>query len=106
MTSAQLFAVIFMAVLVLALIAIIVVSVKTGNYHALAATALQLVQVAEEKFAEEGKKTGDTKYRWVAKQLIAMLPPIVRLFIPASALDQIIEAAVTKMKEQLQKAAD
>lgn len=106
MTTSQIVTVVFLAVCIVAAIAFVVWCVRTHNYKKLSAVAYKLVLEAENKFAEEGVKTGDTKFGWVAKQLLNYMPPIVKAFIPASALEDIIEAAVELLKEQLAKAAE
>ena len=72
----------------------------------LSQVALKLVAEAEEKFAIEGEKTGTTKYGWVAKQLVSFIPDLLQPFIPASAIEIIIESAVEKLKENLSDAAE
>lgn len=107
MTTQQILAIVFVVVIaVLLLAAFVLYVVKTKNYKVLSQAALKLVTEAEEKFAIEGEKTGTTKYGWVAKQLLKYIPSWLQLFIPAKALEIIIESAVEKLKETLEEAAD
>lgn len=106
MTTSQIVTVVFVVLAVLLLAAFVFYMIKTKNYKMLSQVALKLVAEAEEKFAIEGEKTGTTKYGWVAKQLIQYIPSWLQPFIPASALEIIIESAVEKLKENLEAAAD
>jgi hypothetical protein len=104
MTTSQIVTITFICIALVIAIAVVAYLVKTQNYKMLSQIALKLVAEAEEKFAIEGQKTGDTKFGWVAKQLLNYMPPLVKAFIPASALEDIIETAVNILKEQLEKA--
>ena len=106
MNTSQIITCIFITAMILIAISVFIYLVKTHNYKKLSQIALKLVAEAENKFAIEGEKTGTTKYGWVAKQLVQFIPDIAKPFIPASALEIIIETAVEKLKEQLEKAAD
>lgn len=106
MTVSQIVTLVVIVAAILAAVIFTVVMVRTNNYKMLAQAALKLVAEAEEKFAVEGQKTGLTKYGWVAKQLVAFIPDIIKPFVPASAIEVIIETAVEKLKEQLEKEAD
>lgn len=106
MSTPQIVTIIFVIAAVIALAAFVFILVKTKNYKMLSQVALKLVAEAEEKFAIEGEKTGTTKYGWVAKQLISFIPDFLQPFIPASAIEIIIESAVEKLKESLSDAAE
>ena len=106
MSTPQIVTIIFVITAVIALTAFVFILVKTKNYKMLSQVALKLVAEAEEKFAIEGEKTGTTKYGWVAKQLISFIPAFLQPFIPASAIEIIIESAVEKLKENLSDAAE
>lgn len=106
MTVEQIVALVVIIVAIIAAIVFTIVMVRSNNYKMLAQAALKLVAEAEEKFAIEGQKTGLTKYGWVAKQLIEFIPDIIKPFVPASAIEIIIETAVEKLKEQLENEAD
>lgn len=106
MTTSQIITIVFIAVALIAAAVLVVYLIKTQNYKVLSKIALRLVAEAEEKFAIEGEKTGTTKYGYVSKALLQYIPDLIKPFIPASALEEIIEAAVELLKEQLEKAAD
>lgn len=106
MTVEQIVTLVVIIAAIIAAIVFAVVMVRTNNYKMLAYAALELVAEAEEKFAIEGQKTGLTKYGWVAKQLVAFIPDFIKPFVPASAIEVIIETAVEKLKEQLENEAD
>lgn len=106
MSTSQIVTLAVIIVIIIAAIVFTIVTVRTNNYKMLAQVALNLVTEAEERFAVEGQKTGLTKYGWVAKQLVAFIPDIIKPFVPASAIEVIIETAVEKLKEQLEKEAD
>lgn len=93
------------AVIIIGLISLIIWAIRKRNYKYLCCIALQLVTEAEHKFEIEGQKTGTTKYGWVAKEILSYVPRWMSRFIPATLLEEIIENAVTKMKQLLAAAA-
>lgn len=106
MTVQQIITIAVIAAILIGLTIMIIAAIRTGNYKYLAAFALKCVTEAEEEYAIEGQKTGATKYGVVAKQIVEHLPPILQPFISAKTVDNLIEAAVAVLKEQLQKATD
>ena len=88
------------AVLILALLYFVFV-VKDKKTQ-LARMALYFVAQAEKEY---GGKTGEIKYAVVVYQLYKHIPLILRPFISEVVLGNIIETAVTKLKEILKNGA-
>ena len=65
--------------------------------------ALSLVAQAEKEF---GAKTGEIKYAVVVAQLYRYIPTILRPLLTEAVLGDIVEKAVTKLKEVLENGAN
>lgn len=69
----------------------------------LAKIALYFVAWAEKEY---GGKTGEIKYAAVVAQLYKYIPTVLRPFISAAFIGEVIETAVTKLKEILKNGAN
>jgi hypothetical protein len=103
--GAHILAITITVIVIVSLISLTVWSIRKRSYRYLCAVALRLVIEAENKFEIEGQKTGTTKYGWVAKEILKYMPNWMKQFVPATLLEEIIENAVTKMKQLLAAAA-
>lgn len=85
--------------LLLATICVILLFAAKGKYRGIAKQILlSLVVTAEKAF---GGGTGEIKFSYVADRLYAVMPPIVRLLFTQSDIANMIEEAVSHMKEYL-----
>lgn len=87
---------------VLVIVAVILFFVCKGKYRTQAKQILlSLVIAAEEKFGGGG--TGEIKFSYVAERLYEIMPDSMKFFLTEASIANLIETAVTKMKEILSK---
>lgn len=91
----------YVALMILIVGAAVLISVlfKNKKSEALFTIVKKLVDEAEEKF---GSGTGELKYNYVVKQIYAVMPGYVRLFVSEKLLDLWIEKAVDELQARLE----
>jgi hypothetical protein len=77
-------------------IGVLLVLTYVGQVEIVKKILLSLVIEAEQIY---GSGTGKMKYNYVLGKAYSMIPSVVKLFMPAKALDEMLEAAVDYLKE-------
>lgn len=85
-------------IFILALVLGLVLLLRFGSKKQIRAVLLYLVSRAEEEW---GSGTGEIKYASVVAAVYERIPTAARFLITERELSQMIEAAVSKMKEYL-----
>jgi len=79
-----------------------IIGINLGFKKQIKAGILYLVTEAEKEY---GSGTGELKYAAVSTWIYEKLPTLLRLFISASMIDDLIEWGVAQMKEYLSENA-
>ena len=83
-------------IIVLALLAVFILLTMKGKKQIVYKMLCALVDEAEEIF---GAKTGKLKFSYVVKQIYALLPSTIKIFISYKTLEKWIEKALEEMRE-------